>query len=62
MIYDTTRRRVALLLHETEPSSAMIADTTAKMLEKRGFRVKVRDKRIVYSRISRKTRIFIIII
>ncbi len=48
MIYDTTRRRVALLLHETEPSSAMIADTTAKMLEKRGFRVKVRDKHCLF--------------
>ncbi len=38
MIYDTTQRRVALLLHEAEASSSMIADTTRKQLEKMGFR------------------------
>ncbi len=58
MIYDTTRRRVALLLHETEPSSAMIADTTAKMLEKRGFRVKVRDKILFIPAYQSKNRDF----
>ncbi len=40
MIYDTTRRRIAVLLHESEASSTMIADTTRKMLENMGFRVK----------------------
>ncbi len=41
MIYDTTHRRVALLLHESEASSAMIADITRQLLEKRGFRVRM---------------------